>query len=136
MRPTGMDKMSAIETNARQWLDFVETRDAARLGVDRGHARARLASRIGQSPGTLENLWRKRLKRPCTTLVEGLRLEFCRAVQREIGRLQHELDMARAAGLGDADMGEIETHLAALREILARRKGHNLGVRDGEQTKS
>jgi hypothetical protein len=131
-----MDKMSAIETNARAWLDFIEARDAARLGVDRGHARARLASRIGQSPGTLENLGRGRLKRTCAALVEGLRLEFCRAVSREIGRLQHELDMARAAGLGDADMGEMETHLAALREILARRKGHDRGLENGEQAKS
>jgi transcriptional regulator GlxA family with amidase domain len=132
MRPKEMDKMSAAETNARHWLDFVETRDAARLGVERPLARARLAQRIGQAPGTLENLGRGRLKRTCAALVEGLRLEFCRAVSREIGTLQHELDMARACGRSDADMGEIETHLAALREILARRKGPDLGVTHGE----
>lgn len=132
MRPTGMDKMSAVETNARHWLDFVETRDAARLGVERASARARLAQRLGQAPGTLENLGRGRLKRICAALAEGLRAEFCRAVEREIGSLQHELDMARACGRGDADMGEIETHLAALRRILERRKA-DLGVSDGDQ---
>lgn len=127
MCPGEMDKMSIAETTelcARRHLAFVETAEARRLGVDRDAARARLASRLKQSPGTLENLNRGRLKRFCSGLVDGLRDEFIRAAEREIGQLTNELERARA-GRSDADLrdaGEIETHLQALREIVNRRK--------------
>lgn len=128
MRPGEMDKMSiceSFETNARHWLAFLETSEAKRLGVSRDAARPHLARRLREAPGTLENLDRGRLKGLRAALVEKLRLEFIRSLEREIGKLENELANARA-GCGDLDAveaREVATHLAALRAIVARRKG-------------
>lgn len=127
MRPKGMEKMSIaerFEICARNWLGFVEMSEAEMLGVPREEARPLLAARMQEAPGTLENLFRGRLKGIRVTLYEKARREFIRAVEREIGKLENELVIARA-GHSDADLidsGEIETHLVALRAIVDRRK--------------
>lgn len=127
MRPEGMDKMSVaerLEICARDWLAFAEASEAKLLGVRREEARPLLAARMQEAPGTLENLFRGRLKGLPATLYEKARREYIRAVEREIGKLENELAVARA-GHSDADFidaCEIEAHLAALRAIVKRRK--------------
>lgn len=132
MRPKDMDKMTNCDTlPARQWLDFVETSEAKKLGLARREeARPIVAARLKEAPGTLENLYRGRLKGLRLALHEKLRNEFIRAAEREIGQLENELAFARA-GLGDVDpneIGEIEAHLQAVRAIVNRRKGVRHGV--------
>lgn len=127
MRPKGMEKMSiaeTIETRTRDWLAFAEASEARLLGVRRGEARTLLAARMQEAPGTLENLFRGRLKGVPAALYEKGRREYIRALEREIGKLENELVIARA-GHSDADLidaGEIETHLSALRAIVDRRR--------------
>jgi hypothetical protein len=135
MRPGEMDKMSiaeTMETCTREWLIFAEKSEAQALGLERIDVRPLLAARLQEAPGTLENLFRGRLKGIPAALYEKARLEFIRAVEREIGRLQNELAIARA-GRSDADLRDaraIEAHIAALREIVDRRKG----LRHGDQS--
>ncbi|WP_424360228.1 hypothetical protein [Methylocystis parvus] len=126
-----MSIAESIDEQARGWLKFSLRREEKRLEgrVDpdklRGFARSRLASRMRQAPGTLENFERKRLKRIGLDLIDSIRNEFICDVEREIGRLEHELAIARE-GYGDLDRleaREIETHLATARALLARRKG-------------
>ena len=47
-------------------------------------------------------------------------LSFIREIESEIRRLTHELEIARQSGCDPRalDMGEVETHLAALRRII------------------
>lgn len=121
----------SIDERARGWLRFSLRREMERLAglVEpkslRRMARDRLASRMRQAPGTLENFERGRLKRAGFDLIESARLEFIRSTEREIGNLEHELSVARAghSDLDRLEAREIETHLSALRSILARRKG-------------
>lgn len=133
MRPGEMDKMSIAETTeicTREWLAFAEESEARARGCDRADVRPRLAARLQEAPGTLENLFRGRLKGIRAALYEKARHEFIRAVEREIGRLENELAIARA-GRSDVDLRDaraIQTHIAALREIVDRRKG----VRHGD----
>jgi hypothetical protein len=132
MRPAGMDKMSDCETlPARQWLDFVETSEARRLGLARrDDARPLVAARLKEAPGTLENLCRGRLKSLRHALHVKLRNEFIRAAEREIRQLENEMAIARA-GCGNADPGEvleIQAHLQAIRAIVSRQKGVTHGV--------
>ena len=127
MRPEGMDKMSIVEgfeSRARNWLDFAEASEAKLLGVTRDEARPLLAARMQEAPGTLENLFRGRLKGIRVKLYEKARREYSRAAEREIGKLENDLAIARA-GHSDADFidaCEIEAHLTALRAIVERRK--------------
>ena len=112
---------SAVLDHARTVARGLEEREQRRHGGSRDEARARLARRIGVLPGTLYTLARNRLKRLDVTVRDRLTDYAIRDLQNEIGRLNHELGMARALGGGAmADrMGEIERHLAAARALMA-----------------
>ncbi|WP_330084338.1 hypothetical protein [Methylocystis iwaonis] len=119
-----MSVAERLETCARDWLAFAETSEAKLLGVRREEARPLLAARMQEAPGTLENLFRGRLKGLPATLYEKARREYIRAAEREIRKLENDLAIARA-GHSDADFidaCEIEAHLTALRAIVERRK--------------
>jgi hypothetical protein len=129
--PRFEDEMSVIESNARYMARALEERESRRTGLPIPAARKSIARRLNVSPGSLENIARQRLKGVRAWLYEKIRDEFLRDVEGEIGRLQHELDIAR---LGHIDLGadqarEIETHLAALRDMAARHAGARKGGR-------
>lgn len=76
---------------ARGWAAKLERREQDRTGLSRSLARKRVASRIGVSPGTLENLHRDRIKGVRSWLMTKLRAAVLAELQREIEAHQHEL---------------------------------------------
>lgn len=108
---------------AEQLARRLEGIEQSRTGLPLEAARAALARRIGLPVGTLETLRRGRRK----SLSDALRERLARAVvielEREIGALTNELEMARALRRPDrADLGEIaeiEADLSALRARLS-----------------
>lgn len=109
-----------IELSARDWAAALEDREQTRSGVSLPNALATVARRIGVAPGSLENLRRGRSKGVRAFLYEKIRAAFIRECEQEMRRLAHELELARQAGLsaGSDEIGEIEAHFKALRELL------------------
>lgn len=95
------DKMTtvAFENTAREWARALETREAGRSGIPVRMARKTIARKIGVAPGTLENLANGRMKRLSAWCFERLRGAVVAELQQEIGRCQHELEIARQCGL-------------------------------------
>ena len=98
--------------------------EASRTGC-RDLARKTVARRLNCATGTVENAERGRLKRPEYGFVQRLRRLIVDALEREMGRLTHELEIARQrAGAAPADqIGEVETHLALARKAMEALKG-------------
>lgn len=84
-------------------------------------ARQSLASKLRIGIGTFENIVRGRVKRIDAAIRDRLQALLVQELEREIMRLSHELEIARQSGahLASEQVGEIETHLAAARSILA-----------------
>jgi hypothetical protein len=119
MCPRDEDKMSCVESAARDWAKALEDREQKRSGVALPEARRAVARRIGVAPGSLENIRRHRTKGVRAWVYESIRAEFMRESEKEIKRLEHELAMARAAGLDthQDQTGEVAAHLAELRRL-------------------
>lgn len=101
----------------------LEDREARRLGVTVAAARANIARRLNEAPGSLENLRRARSKSPRFSLVEKVRQLFIAELSAEIQRLNHEIDMARQGGMSP-DCDEIlaaQTHIEAAKELIGGR---------------
>lgn len=93
--------------------------EASRVGC-RDHARRAVARALQVPTGTVENAERGRLKRPEYGFVQRLRRLIVAALEREMGRLAHELEIARRS-VADApadQVGEVEAHLALARKAL------------------
>lgn len=120
MRPRNEDEMSTIELSARDWAAALETKERNRSGDSIPTARRSVARRIGVAPGSLENLSRGRSKGVRAFLYEKIRAAFIRECEQEMARLAHELELARQAGLrvDGVEIGEIEAHFAAIKELL------------------
>jgi hypothetical protein len=108
--------ISAVNRFART----LEDTEARRLGIKTAEARARIAGRIGVSPGTLENIRRLRTKIVPNWLMNKVRAELVTVLQSEIQRLEHEVNIARQTGSDHRDdmLASAETQLAAARSIL------------------
>lgn len=110
---------SADVITARDW-----TRKLERVEIDRGYgpdeARKLLARRLKTSPGTLENIKRLRTKLLPSWLMNRIRAEFVSVLQSEIQRLEHEIHIARQAGMDNRDdaISAAAAQLAAARKIL------------------
>lgn len=119
-RSSGDEVSIAIEQAARNWAIELEAREAKRSGVSIRVARRIVARRMSIAPGTLENLKNRRLKGIRVWIVEKIRAAFMREIEQEIMRLTHELEVCRQMGLDahEDQMGEIQAHLSALRELL------------------
>lgn len=122
LRP-GDDKMpsvGAIEESARRWTRELEASEARRSGVPIRMARRIVARRAGLSPGTLENINLRRTKGVRLFVFEALRALFIEETQRELNRLSHDLELARAAGSGSriGEVAEIEASRDALLEAM------------------
>jgi hypothetical protein len=113
--------IAVIEDAPRRWAKFLEESEKRRNGVKLARARSAVARRVKLAPGTLENLRRNRIKDLGAKATEMLRQAFLREIEREIGALTNEYELARQSGLDPHEnkMREIESHIAALRELLS-----------------
>ena len=107
--------MSAITTDdyARTWSTRLVDTEMRRSGLTASAARARVASRIGSTPGTLENLSRNRLKGVREWLFSRLFDAVVAEVEREIAALQHEHETLLALGKRP-DCREVQAVVASL----------------------
>jgi hypothetical protein len=114
-----MNAMTDIST-VNRFARSLEDSEARRLGITTSKARVRVASRIGVSPGTLENLRRLRTKVVPNWLMNKVRAELVSVLQLEIQRLEHEVNVARQIGSNyrDDTLASAETQLAKARELL------------------
>lgn len=124
----GAKRMSAICAidGARLVADGIERREQRRYGGTRDEARARVARRLGWTPGTLYNLARERLKRLDRDMREQLAAYAIRDLENEIADLTSEL--ARARGLRSAE------DLALVRKVeavLAEAQGLHATIKAG-----
>lgn len=83
-------------------------------------ARWNLAQKLQVSVSTVEHLVRGRAKIIDASIRDRLQALLVRELEQEIGRLQHDLEIARQTGahLASLEVGEIEAHLAAARSLL------------------
>lgn len=111
-----MTDISTVNHLARR----IEDVESLRLGIRVPQARARIASRLGVSPGTLENFRRLRTKVVPSWLMNKLRAEFVAVLQSEISRLEHEIQLSRQTGMDPRDdvLAAAQAQLAAAKEIL------------------
>jgi hypothetical protein len=113
---------TAYLDRARMWGKALEDREAARQGVPLPIARKTVARKTGIAPGTLETLRVGRLKAIAVHVYERLQAAVIADLEAEMGRLQHELTVARQAGVDPRsdEIVEVETHLARARAALGR----------------
>lgn len=113
---TAVSDLSTI----RDLTTSLERAEVRRLNVSRADARDGIARRIGVAPGTLDNIRRERSKIIPNWLMQRVRSELISTLTSEIRRLQHELELARQAGVDHRDdaLCSAEAHLAAARALL------------------
>lgn len=90
-------------------------------GQSAKEARSSLARELRVPKGTLENLIRGRLKRLDAWLRDGINRLVLRELEKELSRLSHELETRRRSGahLASEQIGEVETHIEALRRAMS-----------------
>lgn len=76
---------------------------ASRRGVDVPQARADVASELRVSAAKIERAEKGRFKQVSAFFYERMRALVIREIEKEIGKLSHELDIARQAGVGATD---------------------------------
>lgn len=105
---------------ARDWGGLLEEREMRRSGVKRSEARAIIARRLGATPGTLENVRKRRLKSPAKWLMDRLRGAVIRELEAEAIALEHEIHLLRQSGVDprDNEIGAVVASLAAVRQAL------------------
>lgn len=91
--------------------------------VKRPEARRIVAREVGVAPGTFENLKRGRLKN-VDWVAAKINAAVIRRIEREIERLQHELEVARrvAARPDDAAIFEAQAAIDHARKLIAGMK--------------
>lgn len=111
--------MSA-EAAVQNWAGRLIAREADRSRLDKIAATKAVARHLGLAPGSLENVARGRVKRLTYRITEAIRGAMIRELEREIARLQHDLELARACGADPRSLqvGEIETLLGRAKALL------------------
>lgn len=114
-QPTGKKAMS--DTYVERTQGYVR-----RLGER--HEPNAIASMLKISPGTLQNLWRGRLKSIPVDLYMRLCDMVAAELRREIGHLEHEIALvtASAGRRSDSEIPKMVSQVEALRELLEARK--------------
>lgn len=113
-------EFTSDEAYAAHLIGRMEKKAADKAGCSRLEARPKLARDIGITPGTIENLLRKRIKAISTNVYRRIVAAADRELLAEIGRLQHERTIL-AAKAGDADrrdLQQVDAHLQAARSAL------------------
>lgn len=108
-------------TQANRYARHLEDAEARRLQIPVNAARAVVARKLGCAPGTLENLRRLRTKIIPHWLMTRIRAAVVAELQSQIRMLEHEISIARQAGLDprDDDLAAAETQVATAKAILS-----------------
>lgn len=111
---------AAYVDRARGWAKRLEDNEASRSGAALKDARRTVARKTGIAPGTFENLRNGRINAIAVHVFDALRGAVERELISEIGRLEHELQILRQAGVDarEDQMGAVERHLASARQAL------------------
>lgn len=121
MRPTESDKLSlAFIDDARTWSMALEAREQKRSGVSLADARRIVARRAEVSPGTLENLRKRRLKSSDVGWYTRLRLLLIEELKQEMRAHDREIKTLMALGADPLSgaMAEAQAGLQAIQEAL------------------
>jgi DNA-binding transcriptional MerR regulator len=124
MYPSLEDKMPAFDASVRDDLERLEAIHAFRLGVSVAVARKTVARETKVAPGTLENIKRQRTKGVRGWIGDAIRGALVHALQKEIERLTHELQILNQRGVDrrEPEMAEVESLLARARKSLGEVK--------------
>lgn len=111
---------AAFVDRAQAYERLLVDKEAARSGQSSNAARRRVASKVGIAPGTLENLRRGRLKDVTAYIYAKLHASVIAELEAELRHVEHELAIARAAGLDVAAGGflSLEANETRLKEAL------------------
>ncbi len=114
---TAVADLQRAHSDARRLIEL----EADRSGVRSAEALPVVARREGVAPGTIENILRGRVKAVAGWVRDRLRAAVIRELQAEIGRLEHELAVARlgAARPSDDEVFAAEAALAQARKLLS-----------------
>ena len=116
-----MSSAALPDEKVREWTGWLEHQRARREATTLPFARRSVARDVGVAPGRFERIRAGRVKGISHWFFERVRALVIREIESEIRRLTHELEIARQSGCDPRsfDMGEVETHLAALRKIVS-----------------
>jgi hypothetical protein len=123
MRPSdGVSRpmLSSSDELIRDWIVEAEDNEVRRSGNERAAARNTIASKIGISAGTIENLRRRRIKDLRGSIRDRIVDFMVGDLEKEMARLQHNLEVARlCADRPDADaVIEAQTLLARAKRLI------------------
>lgn len=122
--PASVSRARPVD-EARQWATSAIGLIAHRTGCTRPEALTALARSAKVASGTLENLSRERLKRMAVEDYVGIQAAFIAEINRNIGLLEAELELARARGAaGGAAGADLGAACAALEQARAALKKH------------
>lgn len=114
---SSMNAIVTIGDTAAHFVGLLQDRELMR-GHTKPQARRNVARQIGCTPGTLENIERRRTKNVGFLIVERARNLVIRELEREIARLQHELEVARLCS-DRPNSDEVLSAFAALEKARA-----------------
>jgi hypothetical protein len=117
-----MSNAIAEMSEARNLANILVAQELRRT-KDRARARESVARSIGTLPGTIENLQRGRIKRISGWLRDALRARVIRALESEIARLKHELELHKQTGVDPRsdEATAVRADLSSILEVLGRR---------------
>lgn len=117
-RKQGDNYMSASAI-AQAWVEELERLETAK-GATASQARVRISRRIGISASAMDYVARGRAKRITVELFERLQSAVIGALQNEIARATHELEMARRCGLDPraSDMDALKAQIAKAQTLI------------------
>ena len=104
---------TATDEHTATWAEMLEEWERKRSGQNKIVVRENVARHVGVLPGTLQSLSRRRLKGVKAWVSERIRAAVIRELEREILRLQHELEIARQGG-ARMDSNEVQQAFSAL----------------------
>jgi hypothetical protein len=124
MCPVSEDKMSAFDQAVRSDLSRLEAIRALRSSASIAHARASIARETRIAAGTLENIKRQRTKGVRGWIADTIRGALVRELQREIERLNHELQTLLQRGVDhrEPEMAEVQSLIVRVRQSLEAMK--------------
>lgn len=112
--------LSSSDDFIREWIVEAEDNEVRRSGNERPTARNTIASRIGISAGTIDSIRRRRIKDLRGSIRDRIVDFMVGDLEKEMARLQHNLEMARlCSDRPDADaVIEAQTLLARAKRLI------------------
>jgi hypothetical protein len=127
--PQGMDgvtqmSVSTFDDAVKADLERLESLRAERGHTTRGFVRAAIARETKVAAGTMENIRRGRLKGVRGWVAMAIRAALVREVQRQLGALEHELEILRRSGVDprNNEFQAVATDAAAIRGLAEQMK--------------